>query len=43
MFEVHVYSASQMAGVIEQGLREGFEDLRAAALEELRQRNEVLG
>lgn len=43
VFEVHVYSASQMAGVIEQGLREGFEDLRAAALEELRQRNEVLG
>ncbi len=43
VFEVHVYSASQMAGIIEQGLREGFEDLRAAALEELDQRNEVLG
>lgn len=43
VFEVHVYSASQMAGIIEQGLREGFEDIRAAALEELNQRNEVLG
>jgi hypothetical protein len=42
VFLPHLHSARQRAKIIEEGLREGFETLRAAHTAELRRRNEVL-
>jgi Kef-type K+ transport system membrane component KefB len=42
VFVPRLHSASQMAEVVAQGLEHGFDKLRAAQIEQLRRRNEVL-
>jgi Kef-type K+ transport system membrane component KefB len=43
VFVPRLHSASQMAEIIEQGLAQGFAELRTREIERLRRRNEVLG
>ena len=42
VFVAHLHSAAQMASILEQGLARGFEALRAAQIEQIRRRDEVL-
>jgi hypothetical protein len=42
VFVPRFHSASRMASVVEQGLASGFAELRAAEIDHLRRRNEVL-
>ena len=42
VFVPRLHSASQMANVVVKGLAEGFAELRAREIEQLRRRNEVL-
>lgn len=42
VFVPRLHSAAQMASILEQGLARGFDELRAAQIEQLRRRHEVL-
>ena len=42
VFVPHLHSAAQMASILEEGLVAGFDHLRGAHIEHLRQRNEVI-
>ena len=42
VFVPQLHSAAQMAAILEEGLETGFDDLRAAHVDHLRQRNEVI-
>jgi hypothetical protein len=42
VFVPRLHSAAQMAAILERGLAEGFDELRAEEIERMRQRDEVI-